>query len=354
MQAAARWLDLHGIEVVARDATYAWDTAEAGEGYVMHRIESAPLTDLLDRIAPEVVAVPGWSAPYALDALGWARARGARAVMMSDSNPHDARRRPFKEWLKRGIVSQAQAGFAAGSHARAYLERLGLGPAGITTGYDVVDNAHFARPRGTGPGRGFLAVARFVEKKNLCMLLDAYAAYRAEAGSGAWPLTLVGDGDMRPTLEAQIDALGLTDAVTLPGFVQYPDLPVLYHGAGALVVPSRVEQWGLVVNEAMAAGLPVLVSDMAGCALDLVVDGRTGFTFAPTDTAALTARMTELAADPARAAAMGEAAATHVADWGLNAFAEGLVTAVQSSLAAPPAPSGPALRLWALSQRRRR
>ena len=160
MAAAAAHLDLTGVEVVALDATYSWNEVAPKAGYEMKRLDGAPVAEVLDAIAPAVVAVPGWEAPYALGAITWARSHGARVVLMSDSNFHDAPRSWLKEWVKRGVVTHAQAGFAAGSTAAAYLARLGLEPDKITTGYDVVDNAHFARSSSTPPGHGFLAVAR--------------------------------------------------------------------------------------------------------------------------------------------------------------------------------------------------
>jgi glycosyltransferase involved in cell wall biosynthesis len=92
---------------------------------------------------------------------------------------------------------------------------------------------------------------------------------------------LLGDGELRSSLESQVSRLGLQGSVLLPGFKQYPELPEYYARAGAFIHASTTEQWGLVVNEAMASGLPVLVSNRCGCARDLVQDGVNGFTFDP-------------------------------------------------------------------------
>src|SRR5207245_1115186 len=135
------------------------------------------------------------------------------------------------------------------------------------------------------PERYFLASGRFVEKKNLLTLLRAYASYRELAGRleglSPWDLVLLGAGPLRETLSSQLSTLNLRRHVLLPGFIQYRKLPAYYALADAFVHASVPEQWGLVVNEAMATGLPVIVSNRCGCVPDLVAEGKNGFTFDP-------------------------------------------------------------------------
>jgi glycosyltransferase involved in cell wall biosynthesis len=80
-----------------------------------------------------------------------------------------------------------------------------------------------------------------------------------------------------------VSRTGIGNKVHFFGFIQYDELPYFYNHAKALILPSWSDQWGLVVNEAMACGLPVLVSEKCGCAPDLVVNGKNGFTFDPND-----------------------------------------------------------------------
>ena len=133
------------------------------------------------------------------------------------------------------------------------------------------------------PERYFLASARFIEKKNLSGLLHAYAAYRRATPDDPWSLVVLGDGELRPELERLRGELGLDDVVSFPGYRSYQELPAYYGLASCFVHASTTEQWGLVVNEAMAAGLPVLVSNRCGCAANLVQEdgvqeGGNGFT----------------------------------------------------------------------------
>jgi glycosyltransferase involved in cell wall biosynthesis len=224
-------------------------------------------------------------------------------------------------------------------------------PERIFFGYDAVDNNYFganadavrANPEKKRREHGlpeiyFLASARFVEKKNLAGLLDAYARYRLRAAS-AWPLVLLGDGPLRPDLERLRDAFGLRDHVLMPGFRQYAELPAHYALAGAFVHASSVEPWGLVVNEAAASGLPLLVSNRCGCAPELVRDGVNGCTFDPGDAAALAEKMERVAAPDFPRAAFGLRSREIVAEWGPERFARGLAQSIDVALSqVPPAP----------------
>jgi len=225
----------------------------------------------------------------------------------------------------------------------------------IFVGYDVVDNNYFSvssagasaqpqkwRRKLNLPICYFLASARFIPKKNLALLLRAYRLFLDRCadrliGDSEWQLILLGDGELRPEIEEEIRKLGLCDHVLLPGFRQLGELPAFYGLAGAFVLPSTTEQWGLVVNEAMAAGLPVLVSERCGCASDLVENGKNGFTFNPFDIGEIADRMFEIATmKPQERDAMGKASQEIIARWSPEAFANGLQQAVDFALAAAP------------------
>ena len=218
-------------------------------------------------------------------------------------------------------------------------------------GYDAVDNAFFAagadaaRSQGEAlrvslgvPQRYLLASSRFIERKNLLGLIKAYANYRAAVGEGAWSLVLLGDGPLRLEIEEQRAKLRLASSLYLPGFKQYYELPAYYALAIGFIHASVSEQWGLVVNEAMASGLPVLVSNRCGCAQDLVLEGRNGWTFNPYDLSAICAALEKLSAlSDGQLAAMGQASRTKIAAWSPHVFARGLAKAGDAALCpAPP------------------
>jgi glycosyltransferase involved in cell wall biosynthesis len=267
---------------------------------------------------------------------------------MSDSQAIDMPRKWWIEAVKRRVVGGFSAGLVAGSPHVAYLASLGMPRERICTGYDVVDNEFFAqgahrarqfaaktRDRLGLPERYFLASNRFLPKKNLLTLLRAYAGYRAAAGKDRWKLVLLGDGPMKDQLLALRKQLDLEADVQLPGFKQYHDLPAYYALAGTFVHASTSDQWGLVVNEAMAAGLPVLVSERCGCAPDLVAPGRNGFRFDPGDEPKLTGHLRKIAGGEYDLAAMAEASRAIIRAWSPQTFAVNLWKAAELALGAP-------------------
>lgn len=358
LEAAARLYPVHVIEIVARDDTYAWSrieqlsvprttlfgSAERARG----RQLKLAVAQSLDSMGTDVVAIPGWSADYAVAALSWCAKNGVPAVLMSDSTADDAPRLVWKEIVKQRLVNLYQASLVAGRRHIDYAVALGMERDRIYVGYDVVDNVHFARGAALArqsapavrrqlglPDVYFLASARFVPKKNLFRLLEAFSQYRADVGDGAWDLVLLGDGELRDELERYVRARALQDVVHMPGFKQYDELPAYYGLAGAFVHASTVEQWGLVVNEAMAAGLPVLVSQCCGCAPDLVEDGHNGFTFDPYDVDMLASLMVQIGADACNRAAMGRASQDIVGRWTPAFFAQNLRKAAEKAMTVP-------------------
>jgi glycosyltransferase involved in cell wall biosynthesis len=313
---------------------------------------------MLEQATPDVVAVNGWNNFGSLVAANCCMDRGIPMVVMSESARQDEARTWWKEIIKRRIVDFYSAALVGGQRHVEYLVELGMPRERIFTGYDVVDNDYFAqraieirdshlrrsslrsRFGGVGgyggqaafeirkeyglPEDYFLASARFIEKKNLPSLIRAYAEYREKwKGDTPWDLVLLGDGPLRETLNAQLSTLNLHSHVHFPGFKQYDELPVYYALANAFVHASTTEQWGLVVNEAIASGLPVIVSDRCGCAPELVQDN--GFAFNPMDEhelASLLFKMAKLSDDERKR--LGDASYRIAAKFSPERFGEGL------------------------------
>jgi glycosyltransferase involved in cell wall biosynthesis len=321
------------------------------------------ISSSLDELRPSVVFLNGWGDRTALTGLRWCLRSGTPAVVMSESTRHDAigdqqadpgrpsKRAWWRDAVKRRIVRLYSAALVGGTPHREYVIELGMGSDSVFDGYDVVENDYFAsragaaladgdglRPKNQLPRKYFLAPTRFIPKKNLPRLIRAFAAYRASAGTSAWDLVLLGEGPEKPVLLQTIEELKIGGAVHMPGFKALGDLPTYYGLAGALVHPSTTEQWGLVVNEAMASGLPVIVSKTCGCAPDLVTNGVTGFDFDPYDEAALTRALLTVAAPEFDRAAMSRAARARIADWGPDRFAANFWKAAETAMRVGPCP----------------
>lgn len=361
MLGAARDCDVIALEAAPARGEYAWDkpavpaplryVALAGSGSADEI--GSELDAKLAPLAPDCIALPGWSSRASLAALRWARMRRIPAIVMSESNGWDLARKPLAEWVKRRIAAHFAAALVTSASQADYLTGLRLPKAGVARGYNAVDNAYFAQAAANAAmpeidgmplpealrGRYFLASNRFIEKKNLARLLDAYAAFRRGRSEDVrdWPLVLLGDGELRPALEAQRAALGLSAHVLMPGFRQIDELPRFYGTAGAFVHASTTEQWGLVVNEAMASGLPVAISRRCGCGEVLVDDGQTGLLFDPLDGPAMTAALTRLT-EPAVRSALAAAGRARVAGWGPERFGSGMAEAARFALAHPRRP----------------
>src|SRR5262249_7670950 len=132
------------------------------------------------------------------------------------------------------------------------------------------------------PRNYFFACTRFLPRKNIDGLLFAYAAYRARCRA-PWGLVVAGSGMESLRLRDIERSLGLA-GWRWPGFLQYDQLPLYYGLAGAFIHPGKAEPWGLVLNEAAASGLPLLVSHTVGAGYELLRSGENGFHFDPFDT----------------------------------------------------------------------
>ena len=306
---------------------------------------------ILNRVNPHVVAINGYSYHDAWSALIWCKRNRRPAILMSDSKCDDAPRSVWKEWLKQRIVRQFDSALCAGVSSRNYLEQLGMKSEEIFEGLDAIDNdffwqgarqarqnrdSHRSLPGLETQEAFFLASARCVKGKNLDGLMNAYALYRrrvCEAGVGQipWRLVILGDGPERSALERMVHSIGI-QGVCFAGFHQIDQLPTYYGLASVFIHPTHQDTWGLVVNEAMAAGLPVLVSKQAGCAPDLVHEGENGFTFSPDDMGTLTNLMMLMSSGQVDLMAMSQASRNRIKEWGPERFAQGLYGALQAAI----------------------
>jgi glycosyltransferase involved in cell wall biosynthesis len=178
------------------------------------------------------------------------------------------------------------------------------------------------------PEHYFFACTRFIARKGVDTLLSAYALYRAQTVGAPWGLVVAGSGEEAGRLKEIEQGLRL-EGVVWPGFVQYGRLPLYYGLAGAFVHAAKSEPWGLVVNEAIASGLPVLVSRTTGAASEIVCHGVNGYLFDPHDAQDLAASLIRIAEMPAEARAeMGRASSAVAERWGADRFGAGLLAAV--------------------------
>src|ERR1035437_248158 len=298
------------------------------------------LWSALDAANAQAIVCGGYNYPASWEALWWARRRNARFVLWSESNQRDKRSGHFGvEWLKRYFVSSCNAFVVPGKSSLAYLRTLGVSEQVVFTAPNAVDNNFFVtqaeelkrqpdafREKFGLPGRFILFVGRLVPEKGVFDLLEAYAklgsGLRSEVG-----LVFAGDGVSREELTQRAKRIN-PGVVCFPGFAPREDLAGVYVLAEALILPTHSDPWGLVVNEAMACGLPIVVSTVAGCSADLVEDGWNGYVVPPRDSEKLSVAIDSLLRQPDLKQQMSARSSERIRNFSAEACADGLAAAV--------------------------
>jgi glycosyltransferase involved in cell wall biosynthesis len=212
------------------------------------------------------------------------------------------------------------------------MRYLGFAVDRIAEGYDTlsVDRIREQAPGPPAPDgpahaeRDFVIVARLVAKKNIALALAAFAQFRAETGSTR-TLRILGSGDCEPSLRALADELDVADATVFEGFVQTARVSEALSRALCLILPSSEEQFGLVVIEAMAMGVPALVSSNAGAVEKMIDNGVNGWIIDPSSPRALVAAMALLNCDAAAWMRMATAAREDSIRGDVPSFVEGVM-----------------------------
>lgn len=262
---------------------------------------------VLQELAPDVILCGGYNYLASWQAQRWAQQNGVAFLLWTESTGADQRSESkVIESLKRKFFAKCDGFVVPGTSAQAYVRQIEASTKPVFIAPNAVDNQHFAenaelaradasRTRATLglPPRYFLLVGRLLKSKGVLELVEAYGSLsdnlRSEVG-----LVFAGDGPLRTELESR-SRLIFPGAVHFAGFVHRDELASYYALADCLVFPTHSDTWGLVVNEAMACGLPLICSEIAGCAADLV--NANGLTTPPRDVQQLARAMEELAKD---------------------------------------------------------
>ena len=254
----------------------------------------------LNRLNPGVVVMGGYHMVPSWVAWIWAGVNRRRRILWFESNEFDWPRARWKEQVKSLFVKRCEQAHAYGTSSKEYLKKLGLAPDQIGIKRAVVDVAKFSDVQqnrrlrvGALPERTLIFVGRLAPEKNLPLVLRALREMSLRGVAPAFRLLVVGAGPEETAWRALVKDLHLEGAVEFVGYRSQAELPAYFSKSDILVLPSTREPYGLVVLEAMAAGLPVLVSDRCGCAID-VAGPETGWLFSPGAVETLVARLTEI------------------------------------------------------------
>jgi glycosyltransferase involved in cell wall biosynthesis len=299
--------------------------------------------DALQVADPEIIVCGGYNYFAMWQAQRWTRRRGIPFLLWSESNALDFRRKlGIVEAAKRNFISACEGYVVPGSSAAAYLKTFGVTTDKIFVAPNAVDVERFARGAEKArrdadvrkrlglPQRYLLYVGRFVRGKGVLDLLTAYATLpestRRDVG-----LVMAGDGEERNELVRRSRAIQ-PGTVVFPGFQQRDQLPAFYALSEALLFPTYSDPWGLVVNEALACGLPVIATDVAGCVADLVQDGENGYVVRVGTPDLLAEAVTRLLNSRELRAQMGNRSMTISSQFTPEIWAQGIVRAVAGTL----------------------
>lgn len=412
LRKAAEPMKVHALELASQSVDYGWNRSGNVEdlitlcpGSVAETLSFREVFRRARRIFGElkvdVCILPSYSPKQSLAALLAAKSLKIRTVMMNESHAGTVRARGAAALVKKRLVALFDSALVGGNPQKRYFVSIGLPEEKIFTGYDAVDNNYFSdraeeirarapeiRAQYDLPEHYFLSLGRFVAKKNLGMLIRAYRKVLTGNPSSQTHLVMVGSGEEGPALRKLCLELRLPvyekanngnpigetirrqrqepPGVHFYGFRQIEENPVFYALADAFVLPSLWEEWGLVVNEAMASGLPVVVSEAAGCAEDLLVPGRlaapdrisakqreclaqlagrirqNGFVFNPRSMQSLANALVVLESAPELRSRMGQAGRRLIEKFSCDNFARNALAAVRMAAENPPVTSAAA------------
>ncbi|MBZ5598762.1 MAG: glycosyltransferase family 4 protein [Acidobacteriia bacterium] len=296
----------------------------------------------LRQAAPDAILCGGYNYPASWESMLWARRNGVRFYLWVESNAHDQRSgRLLVESLKRKFVRNCDGFVVPGRSSLEYVKSFGVEEGAIFTAPNAVDTRRFAEEAGRVrddcamqrealglPGRFFLFVGRLVAEKGVFDLLQAYVTLTAKLKEEIG-LVFVGDGKERAALQ-RLAAGVEPGCIQFAGFAQREQLAAYYALADLLVFPTHTDTWGLVVNEAMACGLPIIATSVAGCTADLVRDGWNGRVIDAGNLEQLGSAMAEIASDSELRLRMGQRSRERILGYSPEACAAGIAEAVLS------------------------
>jgi glycosyltransferase involved in cell wall biosynthesis len=282
----------------------------------------------LDRLDPAVVITTGFS-PTFLAAVAWCSWRRRRHIPFQDGWLGSelgltAAHRIARRW----VIKHSHAFLVPSQKSRAFFWHYGVDDERIFTSPLCANNAAFAPYVGAPAEYDIMYSSRFVDLKQ--PLFFARVASRLSQRRPKVRALLLGKGPLVAATERELRRGGVD--YHYAGFASQDELPRLYSSARVLLFPTRAETWGVVANEACAAGVPVVTTPGAGCADELVIHGKTGIVM-PTVEDAWVDAVDGLLSDEPRRGAMGRAAAEHVQTYNYQSAADGIVAAVTASTA---------------------
>jgi glycosyltransferase involved in cell wall biosynthesis len=298
----------------------------------------------LARHRHDAIVCCAWDTPATFYTSYFAKRRGTPFILWSGSTAaEDTRLRRITAPAVRKLVQRADAWLAYGTRSKDYLVSLGAEADRTYLAYNTVETTEFAeRSRitqvdrdalreqfGIRTSRVLLFCGNLLDLKGVGDLLEAFAEYAGQDRDAS--LLLVGNGRDESRYADWVRARGLTDRVVFAGFAPRDEMPRYYALGDLLVLPSHSEIWGLVINEALACGVPVVVSDVCGAVADLVHEGANGYIVPPRDPQNLCTVLRRHFSPEVDRHAMRERARQSIEPFSISRTADAFVAAVSAA-----------------------
>lgn len=318
------------------DVLPSWRRNVAGYNLLVNR----RVARTLSKIFPDVILCGGYNYLASWQALLWAKLHRIPFLLWSESHLQELRAdRTIVEFLKQEFLNRCEGFVVPGQSALQYLKIHNVAEDKIFIARNAVDNELFSNAATKAradrkatetelslPARYFLFVGRLVQEKGVFELLAAYGKLEPKVRRDIG-LVFVGDGPVRDRLQQQAAAVS-PGTIKFAGFAQREELAKYYALAEVLVLPTYTDAWGLVVNEAMACGLPVILSRNAGCAADLVRENGNGFLIPSRDVSSLTSAMIKFANPSDLRPGMSSRSLKHIERYSAEEWCKGINQAV--------------------------
>jgi glycosyltransferase involved in cell wall biosynthesis len=348
-------IDLHVIFLAETDATqrqwlvykseiqFSYEVLPAWRWrwHSWHILLNRGMWRALSHFGPDSILCGGYNHSAFWHALAWSKLHSTHFVAWIESTTLDQRKsNPITPGVKRFFVRNCSAVVVPGRSSFEYVRSMGVPADKIYTAPNAVDNHLFANlasstrerePQSRSdlglPPRYFLYAGRIIPEKGIVQLLEAYTQLPADLRSQVG-LVLVGEGTGKKDLMERAAKIH-PGSIIFPGFAQREQLAAFYALAEVLVFPTLSDPWGLVVNEAMACGLPIIATNVAGCTADLVQNEQNGFVVPAGNVGELAQAMAAFARDQKLASRMGACSARLIELFSPESCAAGLAASAR-------------------------
>lgn len=333
-------LDLHVVYCSGREPDRAWNLGQAqfahtflNESFVNYRGRYIHINhdvwSVLQSLKPDIVVTTGFN-PTHLMAYAWTRLHGARHVAMTDGTlESEATLTAPHRWIRHHVYANSAAFIGASDGALRLYRSYGIEREAMFKSHLCADNALFFNAPPQAKVYDFIFCGRFEAVKNPFFALDVARAAAQRLGRRV-SIVFVGSGGLEKEIRTYAKAIEDDVETVFAGFARQEALPGWYGASRIFLFPTSWDPWGVVANEACAAGVPVLVSDAAGSAGELVRDGENGFVM-PLDREQWTDAAVRLLTDAPLYAAMVARCRERVGEYSYDHAAHGIAQAVRAA-----------------------